>query len=237
MTSLLLMLACGDKDGTTDVASGDSAVEGDADTDADTDSDTDTDVLSSTAVGEIDLRDGSIGGDVAITKAFSYSTDQAVFVYASSSPDASCAVLTDVFDPENRDPVDRGPLFLDGHCNISFSMVGGMEVASYDIQNDTGGTVQANCAYGEGDWEYTSDGDAGYYWTGEYYEASAWKGTFNVLWLEQSEQSMQLEVDLREWEGKFPYSSERTEEYKASGKIEGLIYTEHCDGLEHVGLF
>ena len=234
--TLLMLLACGDKDGSAD-ATDDSSVEADADTDADTDSDTDTDVPRSDASGDIDLRDGTIGGDAVIEKAFSYSTGEAIFVYASSSPEASCELLTELFDPENKDAVDRGPLFLDGHCNLSFSMVGGMEVESYDLQSDIGGVVQANCAYGEGDWEYQSGADEGYYWSGEYYEASAWKGTFNILWYDTSAQAMQLEVDLKEWEGKFPYSSERTDEYKASGDIDGMIYTEHCDGLKNVGLF
>lgn len=236
--TLLMLLACGDKD-PDDPTTDDSSVEGDTDTDtdADTDSDTDTDVPQSDASGDIELRDGTIGGDVAITKAFSYSTDQAIFVYASSSPDASCDVLDELFDPENRDPVNRGPLFAEGQCNVSFSMVGGMEVAAYDIQTDIGGTVQANCAFGEGEWEYVSTGDKGYYWSGEYYEASAWKGDFSIVWLDQSEASMQLDLDLREWEGTFPYSSERTDEYKASGKVDGTIYTEHCDGLKNVGLF
>ena len=236
MTTLLLLLACSDRDGATD-ASGDSAVEADTDTDADTDSDTDTDVLQSDASGDIELRDGSMGGDVVIQKAFSYSSEEAIFVYASSSPDASCDVLTELFDPENKSPVDRGPLFAEGHCNVSFSIVGGMEVAAYDIQTDTGGVVQANCAFGEGSWEYRDSGDKGYYWSGDYYEASAWKGDFNILWYDASAKSMQLEIDLREWEGKFPYDTERTDEYKASGKVAGIVYTEHCDGLEHVGLF
>ncbi|MCP4803984.1 MAG: hypothetical protein GY884_01420 [Proteobacteria bacterium] len=235
---LALTLACGDKD--TDGTTTDSTPEGDADTDADADTDTDTDadtdVPVSDAAGNIDLRDGTLTGSVAIQKAFSFSSENAVFVYASSNPDATCDTLTAVFDKEISDP-DPTSLFTPGHCNLTLSKVGGMELESYDLQTDSGATVNATCAYGDGSWEYESGGDAGYYWSGEYYDAGAWKGTLNMLWHDEGAESMVLDVSLKEWEGTFPYSDERTGEHKASGSVKGLIYTEWCEGLENLGIF
>jgi hypothetical protein len=234
--ALFALLACGEDDGPE--PTDDSSAEGDADTDADTDSDTDTDAPASTAAGEIELRDGSLSGTMAIARAFSFSSDNAIFVYASSNPDASCGLMADLFDKENKS-VDRTDLFLDGHCNLTISQVGGMEVEAHDLQVDVGGSVQTECAFGEGDWELSGSGsEADYYWTGEYYVAGATHGTYDILWHDQGAGQMVLDVDLDHWEGTFPYSDDRPGSHKASSPgLKGLIYTEHCEGIEQLGIF
>lgn len=229
-----LVLGCGEKEV---VEPDDSQVEGDADTDADTDSDTDADLPDSTAEGYINLNDGSLEGGVDIVRAFSFYSDKAIFVYASSSPEASCATLAKIYDPENKEAVDPGGLYLKEHCNLTFSLVGGPPVSGYDLQTDSGGVVNAECTYGDGSWDYESGGDAGYYWTGDYYNAGAWKGSFSIDHHDQAAKSLVLDVDIREFEGTFPYADDRPGQHKARAKITGLIYTTECEGFEKLGLF
>ena len=234
---IAFVLGCGEKDSEpTD----DSSVEGDTDTDTDTDTDSDgdTDVgPESTADGYINLNDGSLEGNVDVMKAFSFYSDKAIFVYASSNPEASCDTLSEIFDPENKDAVDPNDLYVADMCNLTFSTIGGPPVAGYDLQQDTGGIVNAECTYGAGSWDYQGGSDAGYYWSGDYYNAGAWKGTFSIEHQDQAAHALVLDIDIREFEGTFPYSDDRPGEHKARAKITGLIYTTECDGFEKLGIF
>ncbi|MCK6522796.1 hypothetical protein L6R49_15310 [Myxococcota bacterium] len=229
--------SCGDKETAEDDTSDDVvADDSEGDADADTDSDSDTD-LTSTAAGNIDLRDGTDKGVVSIQRAFSFYSSSATFIIASSNPDATCETYANLLDPD-APPTDRTSLYLPGHCNLSFTLTSAPPLASYDLQTDTGAVVGASCAFGEGEWALSTSGSyKGYYWTGDQYEAAAWKGTFSVAFTEEGGEGLSLEVELREWEGSFPYATDRPGEHKASGKVVGSIHTEHCPGFERSSLF
>ena len=238
-TLLLLAVGCGDKDSSTDdsVSGDDSNNTDDSATDDSAANDTGTENQVSTAEGNVDLRDGTAEGLVTVAHAFSFWSENRTFVYTSANPDASCSLVTELFDPRGQD-VDKNDLFLPGYCNLSFSYIGPPPLATYDIQTMTGAIVGTQCAYGEGTWEYDSSASfPDYYWTGEYYESSSWKGTFDISFLDGTEEPLLLNVALREWEGTFPYSTTRAGEYKASGNVSGVIVTEHCEGLDRTGWF
>lgn len=234
---LLLAVACTDKGNTSDdSATDDSDPTGD-DSGADDSSADDTGNPVTTAAGNIDLRDGTATGAVVVAKAFSFWSDGHTFIYATSNPDTTCATITELFDPRGED-VDKDLVFLSGHCNLSFSLIGAPPLETYDIQTMTGATSNAQCAYGEGSWEWDASASfPDYYYTGEYYESASWKGTFDIDFLDSSHEALILNVALEEWEGTFPYSSTRSGEYKASGDVDGVIVTEHCEGLERTGWF
>jgi len=237
LLALAFALGCGDKD---DVSpTDDTASDADADTDADTDTDTDTDVApQSDAEGYINTNDGTLEGTADIAKAFSFYSGDAIFVYASSNPDATCALIEQLYDPENKDPVDPTDLTVADMCNLTFSTVGGPPT-SYDLQDDTqtGGVVNALCTYGDGPWEYQGSGDAGYYWNGDVYQAGAWKGTFDITVDDPATRLLKLDIDIREFEGTFPSSTDRPGQHKARAKIVGTIYATECEGIEKLGIF
>ncbi|MED5369959.1 MAG: hypothetical protein VX899_03005 [Myxococcota bacterium] len=230
--ALSLSLACKDGDTATD----DSQVEGDADSDADTDSDTDTDAPVSDAAGTVETRtDPALSADIAIVKAFSYSTDKKTFIYASSNPAASCDLLTDVYDPE-KGSQDLTDLFLPGHCNVSITLVGAPPIEDYDIKNGDGSAV-ANiaCTIGEGAWEYSGSGaDSGYFWTGDYYTGSAFKETLSIAWEDQASGQLHATLKLGGYNGTL---SDTVGEVDAQGYIKGEVYTVECEGLSGSGGF
>ena len=242
MFGLIVLLgvavSCANKETDSDQSSSDSICECDADTDTDMDTDTDYDIdRISTAAGNIDMRDGTDKGLVSIQRAFSFYSSSATLIIASSNPDATCETFADLLDPE-APATDRTSLYLAGHCNLTFTLNSAPPLGSYDLQTDSGAIVGASCAFGEGEWALSTSGSyTGYYWTGDQYEATAWKGTFYVGFVTNLSDDLGLEIDLREWEGTFPYSTERPGEHKASGKIEGSIHTEHCPGFERSPLF
>ncbi|MCB9758779.1 MAG: hypothetical protein H6739_02985 [Alphaproteobacteria bacterium] len=231
-----LVAGCTGKDDVTVDDSADDTSSGGDDTSSGGD-DTSTERPETTAAGNIDLRDGTLTGTVAIAKAFSFYSNRQTFIYASSNPAATCDIIAELFDPRG-DVVDKNDLFLPGHCNLTFTYVGAPPLAEYDIQTMSGAVQNAQCAYGEGSWVYDSQATfPDYYWSGDYYEAASWKGTFDISFLAEGEDDLVLNLALREWEGTFPYSSDRPGEHKASGRVDGVIVTEHCEGLDETGWF
>lgn len=234
---VLALVACGEKDDSSTADDSSSGDDSESTDDSEGTDDSTPEELESTAAGNIDLRDGTLTALVEIQQAFSFYSDSRTFVYAVSHPDTTCADVAEFFTRDGA-PFDRARLFRDGYCNLSITLQGAPELPTYNLQEDSGAVVTASCPYGEGEWAY--DGSASfpdYYWTGEYYEAAAWKGTFSVTVPDSSTKTVQSEVDLREWDGSFPYESERPGEYKASGKLQGRIVATRCEGLELTGWF
>lgn len=217
---------------------------GDGDTTADTEN-SDTNATETgevgpsgpMATGTIAMRDPEMGlsADVELWRAFSYYTDDTTLVYATSSADATCDdVATMLIGKKEVDPND---IFESNSCNLVLQSTFKPNRPNYDIQTDEGAIATIYCAYGEGEWTW-EDGWKGerWYWSGEYYTASAWKGTLGLT--EGENQSVNAPIELREYEGNFPLNEEGSaEEHKASGKLMGTLVTEHCEKLKNTSWF
>jgi hypothetical protein len=237
MTLLLMgLLACTD-DVDTDDSNNTDDTSGDADTDADadTDTDTDTDVPASTASGSVTLRDGSdLKADTEIVTAFSYYTDKKTFIYATSNPSATCQMVGELYE-KDAPPVDLNELFLDNHCNVSITLVGAPPVVDYDLQDGSSGVVAGvNCAYGEGEFVYEGGSDAGYFWDGPFYNASAFKETLSIEFHDQGAKTLKTTLNLGGYRGVLSTSPD---EVQAQGYIKGEIYSVNCEGLSASGGF
>lgn len=235
MTLLLMgLFACTDAVDVDDSNSSDDTSVGDADTDADTDTDTDTDAPVSTASGSVTLRDGSdLKADTEIVTAFSYYTDKKTFIYATSNPSATCALVGALYE-KDAPAVDLNELFLDNHCNVSITMVGAPPVVDYDLQDGAGVVAGVNCAYGDGEFVYEGGSDAGYFWNGPFYNASAFKETLSVEFQDQGAKSLKATINLGGYRGTLSTSAD---EVQAQGYIKGEIYTVNCEGLSASGGF
>ena len=234
MTLLLMgLLACTDDVDVDDSDTTSDDTSGDADTDADTDTDTDAPV--STASGSVTLRDGSdLKADTEIVTAFSYYTNKKTFIYATSNPNATCELVSALYE-KGAAPVDLNELFLDNHCNVSITLVGAPPVVDYDLQDGAGGVVAGvNCAYGEGEFVYEGGSDAGYFWDGPFYNASAFKETLSIEHQDQGAKTLKATLNLGGYRGTWSTSAD---EVQAQGYIKGEIYTVHCDGLSASGGF
>ena len=190
------------------------------------------------ATGTIAMRDPELGlsADVELWKAFSYYTNDTTLVYATSSPDATCSdVATMLIGKREVDPND---IFEPNSCNLILQSTFKPNRPDYDIQTDEGAIATVYCAFGEeGVWTW-SDGWKGerWYWSGDYYTASAWKGTLGLT--EGENQSLTAPIELREYEGNFPLDEDgAAEEHKASGKLVGTLNTEHCEKLKNTSWF
>ena len=235
MTLLLMgLLACTDDVDADDSSTNTDDTSGDADTDADTDTDTDTDAPVSTAAGSVTLRDGSnLKADTKIATAFSFYSDKKTFIYATSNPTATCALVGQLYEKDAA-PVDLNELFLDNHCNVSITLVGAPPVVDYDLQEGTGVVAGVNCAYGDGEFVYQGGSDAGYFWDGPFYNASAFKETLSIEFEDQSAKTLKATLNLGGYKGTLSTSSD---EVQAQGYIKGEIYTVNCDGLSNSGGF
>ena len=222
-------IACSDK---SDSAPTDSASE-----DSGTTETGDTVPTDPMATGTIEMRDPEMGlsADVELWRAFSYYTDDTTLVYATSSVDATCDdVATMLIGKKEVDPND---IFESNSCNLILQSTFKPNRPNYDIQTDEGAIATIYCAFGDGEWTW-EDGWKGerWYWSGNYYTASAWKGTLGLS--EGSDQSITAPIELREYEGNFPLDeSGSAEEHKASGKLEGTLVTEHCEKLKKTSWF
>ena len=189
------------------------------------------------ATGTIEMRDPEMGlsADVELWRAFSYYTDDTTLIYATSSVDATCDdVATMLIGKKEVDPND---IFESNSCNLILQSTFKPNRPDYDIQTDEGAIATIYCAFGDGEWTW-EDGWKGerWYWSGDYYTASAWKGTLGLS--EGSDQSINAPIELREYEGNFPLDeSGSSEEHKASGKLEGTLVTEHCEKLKNTSWF
>jgi hypothetical protein len=189
------------------------------------------------ATGTIGMRDPEmeLSADVSLWKAFSYYTDDATLVYATNAKDVSCASVATMLTGKKE--VDPNAILLDNSCNLLIQGTFKPNRPNYDIQTDQGGIASIYCPFGEGQWEW-KEGWKGerWYWSGTYYTASAWKGTFGLTVDENDVITVPLE--LREYEGTFPLSeSGSTQEHKASGKLAGTLKTEHCSKLSNTSWF
>jgi len=187
------------------------------------------------ATGNIDTRDGRFTGSVSVVRAFSFFNGNTTLIYGAANPAATCESVAHALGAEgNYDPND---LFLPEHCNLVIQTNQAPPLAGYDLQSDSGATVRANCAYGSGEWSWM-DGfvGVGWYYSGVYYSPLAWKGSFSISEV-GSARDLEVEVDLREWEGRFPHDSVDTDEHKASGRVEGTITALDCPALEETPWF
>ncbi len=189
------------------------------------------------ATGTIAMRDPELGmsADVELWRAFSYYTDEATLVYATSSADATCSDVATMLTGKRE--VDPNAIFESNSCNLLIQSTFKPARPNYDIQTDEGAIATIYCPFGEGEWRW-EDGWKGerWYWTGDYYTASAWKGTMGLS--EGDNASLDIPLELREYEGNFPLDEEEsTAEHKASGKLEGTLTTEHCEKLKKTSWF
>lgn len=182
------------------------------------------------ATGNIDTRDGQYTAQVSIVRAFSFYSQNTTLIYGASNPAATCESVANALGAEgDYNPND---LFLAEHCNLVIQANQAPPLSSFDLQTDSGASVRANCAYEPGEWAW-SDGFVGYgwYYSGQFYSPLAWKGTFSVVSTDEDE-SLSIELDLREWEGRYPQDPDNTDEHKASGRVDGTITTVNCPVLE-----
>ncbi len=187
------------------------------------------------ATGNIDTRDGLYAGSVSIVRAFSFYDANTIVIYGASNPDATCESAAFALGVEgDYNPND---LFIEEHCNLVIQASQAPPLSGYDLQTDTGATVRANCAYEPGEWAWT-DGFVGYgwYYSGQYYSPLAWKGTFSIEPVSDG-RGLSVELDLREWEGRYPHDAGNTDEHKASGRVEGTITTQDCSAIEETPWF
>ena len=191
------------------------------------------------ATGTIEMRDPEFGlsANVELWQAFSYFTDEATLVYATTSADASCDDVATMLTGEKE--VDPNGIFQPNSCNLLLQSNFQPNRPNYDIQTDEGAIASIYCAFGDGEWEW-KDGWKGerWYWGGQYYTASAWKGSLGLTQGEGDDSSLTVPIELREYEGNFPLDeSGSAEEHKASGKLEGTLITEHCSKLKKTSWF
>jgi hypothetical protein len=189
------------------------------------------------ATGTVEMRDPEMGlsADVSLWKAFSYHTEDATLLYATNALDISCSDVATMLTGKKE--VDPNEIFLDNTCNLLIQATFKPNRPSYDIQTDQGAIASIYCPFGEGEWEWKESwkGER-WYWSGEYYTASAWKGTLGLTVDEND--VITAPIELREYEGTFPLSETgSTEEHKASGKIAGILTTEHCEKLSNTSWF
>ena len=228
----LCLLACSASDATDDDITSDSA-----DTDTNTEETGNPVPTEPMATGTIGMRDPEMGlnADVALWRAFSYYTDDATLIYATNTLDVECKDVATMLTGKKE--VDPNEIFVDNTCNVLIQSNFKPNRENYDIQTDEGGIASIYCPYGDGEWEWKDDwkGER-WYWSGSYYTASAWKGSFGMTVDDQDR--ITAPIELREYEGTFPLDeSGSTEEHKASGKVEGTLVTEHCDKLKNTSWF
>ena len=226
---LLATVACSSSKDTTATDSGSSDT-GSAETG-------DTTPAGPMATGTIAMRDPEMGlsADVELWRAFSYFTEDTTLVYPTSSADASCNDVATMLIGKKE--VDPNAIFEPNSCNLILQSTFKPNRPNYDIQTDEGAIATIYCAFGDGEWSW-EDGWKGerWYWSEDYYTASAWKGTLGLT--EGEDQSITAPIELREYEGNFPLDeSGATEEHKASGKLEGTLVTEHCEKLKNTSWF
>ncbi|MCB9744851.1 MAG: hypothetical protein H6741_03980 [Alphaproteobacteria bacterium] len=237
----LLTLGCGEKDGSDDSSSGTDDSGGSTDDSGGGGDDTGDPVSlpDNDVTGYLALRsDETVRGEIIVAKAFSFYSDSLTFVYVSSNPSATCDLVAELFDPQG-DPVDKNLLFAEGGCNMSFSVPGPPPSAMIDI-GEGGGTVGTECAVGEGSWVWRDDVSfPDYYWSGEYLNSSGYIGEFNIELYQEGADHLTVTTLVRGWRASFPYTEdpELFGEHIAQGRVEGVIYAEHCEGLENSGLF
>ena len=186
--------------------------------------------------GNLDTRDGVHAGAVSLVRAFSFYNDTATLLYGSSNPDATCDAVAVALGVEgDYDPND---LFLPGHCNIDLQLTSGPPLETYDLQTDLGAIVRARCAYGDGEWEYKNGTQGmGWYWSGDLFTPSAWKGTFSIAIQDEASRGLDVEMNLKEWRGTFPHDPADTDEHLASGRIEGTLSTVNCGAFSETAWF
>jgi hypothetical protein len=186
--------------------------------------------------GNLDTRDGVHTGTVSLVRAFSFYNELATLLYASSNPDATCETVAVTLGVEGE--YDPNDLFLPGHCNIDLQLTSGPPLETYDLQTDLGAIVRARCAYGEGEWEYKNGSlGMGWYWSGDLFTPSAWKGTFSIAVRNEESRGLDVEMDLKEWRGTFPHDPDDPDDHLASGRIEGTLSTVNCGALAETAWF
>ena len=187
--------------------------------------------------GSLEMRDPELGlsAEVELWRAFSYFTDDATLIYATNRQDVECKdVATMLIGKKEVDPND---IFMNNTCNLLIQSTFKPNRDNYDIQTDEGGIASVYCTFGDGEWEWREDwkGER-WYWSGDYYTAPAWKGTFSLK--ESQDRSITSTIELREFEGTFPLDETgSTEEHKASGKLTGTLQTEDCEKLNKTAWF
>jgi len=187
--------------------------------------------------GSLEMRDPELGlaANVELWRAFSYFTEDATLIYATNQQDVDCKDVATMLIGKKE--VDPNEIFVDNACNLLIQSTFKPNRENYDIQTDEGAIASVYCTFGEGEWEWREDwkGER-WYWSGDYYTAPAWKGTFSLQ--EADDQSIVSTMELREFEGTFPLDENgSTEEHKASGKITGKLKTEHCEKLNKTAWF
>jgi hypothetical protein len=244
---LIATLACGDKEGAsaeegdadadgdsdadTDAdsdadADADSDADADGDSDADTDADTDTDIPADAMDGSVITMDGFADGDVLAARAFSHRVGDTTLVYVAANPAATCADVAAYLSASDVEP-DPSSLFADNTCNLVFSTINSLP-ATYDLQTSSVGMiVHADCAFGEGDFDFTSiDGDEGYFWSGTWYVGEAWKGEFTI---DENEDGVYIDGTLGGFDGRYPYAGYPDSMARAS--VSGVVHGVECPAL------
>ncbi len=230
---VVVVAACTGDPATKDVDPDDTAQDTSEETGDDTGSDPDPDPM---VTGNLDTRDGVHTGAVSLVRAFSFYSDTATLLYASSNRNARCEDVAVTLGVEGE--YDPNDLFLAGHCNIDLQVTSGPPLETYDLQTDLGAIVRARCAYGEGEWEYKNGNQGmGWYWSGDLFTPSAWKGTLSIAVRDEATRGLEVEMDLKEWRGTFPHDPDDTDEHLASGRIQGTLSTVNCGALSETAWF
>lgn len=214
-----------------------------------------TDTLPDGALdGEVEIY-GVVEGDLTAWRAFSYegpsevSGGNLLFVYMSTSKDATCSKVVDYLLGENADPSD---LFPEDSCNLRlqfFNPSFGTYSESNPLSVTTGSKVDTfvECSFGPGEWVGDGGPINGWTWTdrgdpvdsGEtpkqtlWFQGVATEGT--IIGLETISGGHEPAVNLDTFAGSFPYTDLGAAEARGSGK--GTITTENCGGIANTRFY
>lgn len=184
--------------------------------------------------GSITPQDQNVSGTFYGYKAFGFDNQGLLVVYISSNENATCTTVGEYLS-SGREPYDPVEVFSPGTCNMLIKI--GDYTSPMEAQDDRmiAASSAINCAMGEGAFEYDSSAsdDRDFFWTGRWWAGFPTGYSWKISGDRDS--SYQLEINMSEYEGSFPY--EEFDRYAASGSVQGTVDAEVCTDLGTTGLF
>ena len=131
------------------------------------------------------------------------------------------------------DPIDPSTLFEPGTCNLMLKTANyaGSWVAENDRLESASSSI--SCNMGEGEWEYETGANSGYYWSGNWWAGFPTEYKWDISGDRDSEYS--IDIEMSGYEGSFP--REEFSRYPATGLVQGDFKAQPCMEIGQSGHF
>ncbi len=169
---------------------------------------------------------------VSAGRAFTWWEGGGGLVYVASGPDATCEDVVAFL--QGGAELDPGPVLPGPDCNFLLTLYDwDGEARTFDQEDNwVLGWWNADCAMGEGSWEWKDNAEySGYAWTGREWSGTASSFTTTV---EPAGDGVEVQASLDAFDGNY---IDAFGAVPAEGPVAGTVRAEPCAGLAEVPVF